>query len=389
MRKICVVTGSRAEYGLLFWLMKEIQSDPCLELQVAVTGMHLLEEFGNTYKTIETDGFPISAKVESPLRGDTSKAVTLSLGATVENFAKAWEKLRPDLIVLLGDRYEILAAAQSALIFKIPIAHIHGGEITEGNFDDAFRHSMTKMAHLHFVSAEPYKKRVVQLGENPERVFNFGAPGLDAISKIKLLNKNELEQVLNFKITPPTFLVTYHPVTLDKSGPEKAIKELLIALDQFPQAHIIFTKANSDTGGKTINEFIYEYVEKNKNRTSCYAALGHINYLSLLQHIDAVIGNSSSGLVEVPVFKKPTINMGDRQKGRLRPTSVLDCEETSDAISRALKKALAPEFQKTLSQNTSPVGGDGKTSFKIKEVLKSVKLEGILMKKFYDLPIYQ
>ncbi len=383
-RKICVITGSRAEYGLLYWLMKEIQSDPDLDLQVIVTGMHLSPEFGLTYKVIEKDGFVIHEKVDMLLSSDTAVGVTKSMGLATIGFADAFERLKPDLVVILGDRFEILAAAQAALVAQIPIAHIHGGELTEGAVDEAIRHSITKMSQLHFVSAETYRKRIIQLGEEPARVFNFGAPGLDNIHRLKLLNRQELEKVLQWTLGKTNFLITYHPVTLSKESPMKAINELFRALDHFPEAKIIFTKQNSDTSGRIIGQLIDEYVLRNQNRAAAYTSLGQLNYLSMVRQADVVIGNSSSGLIEVPALQKPTVNMGVRQRGRVRGESIIDCEESESQIATAIKKALSVDFQAMLSKVKSPYG-EGGTSKQIKEVIKKTKLEDIVMKKFYDL----
>ena len=385
-RKICIVTGTRAEYGLLYWLMKEIQNDPELELQIIATGMHLSPEFGLTYKVIEEDGFVINEKIEMLLSSDTPVGITKSMGLATIGFAAALERLEPDILVLLGDRYEVLAAAQAAMVARIPIAHLHGGELTEGAFDEAIRHAVTKMAHLHFVAAEPYWQRVVQLGEDPERVFNFGATAVDNIVKLNLLSRSDLEKALDFKLGNTTFLVTYHPVTLDKNGPQKVIHELLKALDNFSTVKIIFTKPNSDTSGRIIIKVIEEYADRQKGRVKVFTSLGQLRYLSALKHVDVVIGNSSSGLIEVPFFKKPTVNLGDRQRGRLKAPSVIDCAEKERDIVNEIQKALSPEFQHFLSDVVSPYG-QGDTSFKIKECLKTVSLEDILMKKFYDIKI--
>ena len=382
-RKICVVTGTRAEYGLLYWLMKEIKDDPDLELQLVVTGMHLSTEFGLTYRKIEEDGFTIDVKVEMLLSSDTPVAIAKSIGLGVIGFADAFERLRPDIIVLLGDRFEILAAAQTALIAKIPLAHLHGGESTEGLIDEAIRHAVTKMAHLHFVASEPYRKRVIQMGEDPGLIFNFGAPGLDNINKLQLLNKEEFEQSINFKLGNINFLVTYHPVTLLSDATELSMASLLSALKFFPEAKIIFTKPNADTHGRIIIDMINRYVEDNRNNTVIFTNMGQKLYLSAIKHVDAVIGNSSSGLTEVPLFKKPTINLGDRQRGRLKAKSVIDCEENTEAIIAAIKKALSPEFQKTLASVNS-LYGYGDVSPKIKDILKSINLDRIIMKKFYN-----
>ena len=382
-RKICIVTGTRAEYGLLYWLMKEIQQDQALDLQIIVTGMHLSPEFGLTYKKIKEDGFPITEKVEMLLSSDTPAGVTKSVGLGVIGFAAALERLKPDILVVLGDRFEIFAAVQAALIALIPVAHIHGGETTEGVIDEAMRHAITKMSHFHFTAAEPYRKRVIQLGEAPKRVMNYGALGLDNIKKIKLLNRVTFEKAIDFKLSDPSFLITYHPVTLSDISPEKSFDELLNAIDQFPGATIIFTKANADTAGRIINYNIEKYVEKNPLRAKVFTSMGQLLYLSAIRNTDVIIGNSSSGILEAPSFCKPTVNIGKRQNGRLKADSVIDCGETKQAIVAAIKKGLSPEFEKVLEKTKNPYGY-GKASFKIKEYLKKVSLQNILMKKFHD-----
>jgi UDP-hydrolysing UDP-N-acetyl-D-glucosamine 2-epimerase len=385
-RKICVVTGTRAEYGLLYWLMKEIQSDPDLDLQIIATGMHLSPEFGLTYKQIEEDGFVINEKIEMLLSSDTPVGITKSLGLGTIGFADSLNRLKPDILVLLGDRFEILAAAQAAMIARIPIAHIHGGELTEGLIDEAIRHSITKMSHLHFVAAEQYRNRVIQLGEDPKRVFNFGAIGLDYIQRLELLDREKFEKSIDFKLGSPTFLVTYHPVTLENQTAERNVLELLKALENFPNAKILFTKANADTEGRVINQLLEEFVQKNKERSKLFSSLGQLRYLSAIKHVDVVIGNSSSGIIEVPFFKKPTINIGDRQKGRLKAKSIIDCRENAEEIMNAIQKALSQDFQKVLQQVASLYGYGG-TSKKIKEVLKKVDLHGIIKKNFFDVEV--
>ncbi len=384
-RKICVVTGSRAEYGLLCWLMKEIKDDRELDLQIIATGTHLSPEFGLTYKIIEEDGFVIDEKVEMLLSSDTPVGVAKSIGLATIGFAGALDRLKPDILVLLGDRYEILAAAQAALVARIPVAHLHGGESTEGAIDEAVRHSVTKMAHLHFVAAEPYKKRVIQLGEDPDKIFVFGTPGLDSIKKIKLLSRDEFENAINFKLGKLNFLVTYHPVTLfSRLNHERAMKEIFKALDCFPDAKAIFTKPNSDTGGRIIALLIDEFVSRRPDKYVAFVSLGQLNYLSALKHIDVVIGNSSSGLIEAPAMKKPAVNLGVRQRGRLRASSVIDCAESCESIVMGVEKALSSDFQTKLDEVVSPYGV-GDASHRIKELLKKISLEDILLKKFHDL----
>lgn len=384
MRKICVVTGTRAEYGLLYWLLKEIQGDPDLQLQVVATSMHLSPEFGCTYRVIEEDGFLIDAKVEMLLSSDTSVGITKSIGLGVIGLADAFDRLRPDILVLLGDRFEILAAAQAAMVARIPIAHLHGGEATEGLIDEAIRHAVTKMSHLHFVAAEPYRKRVIQLGEHPEHVVTVGAVGLDNIKRLTLLDKEELERSIGFLLGNKSFLVTYHPVTLGSQGPRAAMEELLTALDAFPDTQVIFTKPNADTDGRVICEMVDTYAASRPGRVMATTSLGQVKYLSTMAHVTAVLGNSSSGLIEAPALKIPTVNLGDRQRGRLRAASVIDCPERSGDIIAAIQKAISPEFSKTLENAVSPYGY-GNASTVIKDMLKNTRLEGILRKSFYDI----
>ena len=382
MRKICVVTGTRAEYGLLYWLMKEIADDPGLQLQIIATGMHLSPEFGLTYQQIESDGFTISARVEMLLSSDTPVGITKSIGLGVIGFADALESLKPDILVVLGDRFEVLAAAQAAMIARIPIAHIHGGETTEGAFDEHVRHAITKFSQWHFVAAEPYRHRVIQLGESPERVFNLGAPGLDHLRHLHWCDRQTLEEFLGIKLLSPIFLVTYHPVTLDKQSPAIAMGELLTALDAFPQATVILTYPNADTGGRVLIEQIDQWVENNKHRARAFVSLGQQRYLSLMREVDVILGNSSSGITEAPALKKATVNIGDRQKGRLKAQSVIDVLEVNSNIITGIRQALSPEFQSLLSSVQSWYRS-GNVSFKIKETLKSVTLQ--TRKSFFDI----
>ena len=383
-RKICIVTGTRAEYGLLYWLMREIQDDEALELQLIVTGMHLSPEFGLTYQTIEKDGFKIDEKVEMLLSSDTPVGITKSIGLGVIGFADALDRLKPDIMVLLGDRYEALAAAQAAMVANIPIAHIHGGETTEGAIDEAIRHSITKMSQIHFVSAEPYRKRVIQLGEQPDRVYNFGAPGTDNIVKMKLMDLDELENSIDFKLGEKFFLVTYHPVTMHLNSAEKAMQNLLDALDKFQDYKILFTKPNSDTGGRIISKMIDDYTQNNPERVFSATSLGQLRYLSAMKLCSAVIGNSSSGIIEAPVFRKPTVNIGERQSGRLRMLSIVDCSEKQEFIERSIIEVISEKFMQKL-KDTDFAENDGNISRRIKNILKNVELSNICKKQFYDL----
>ncbi|MBT4836721.1 MAG: UDP-N-acetylglucosamine 2-epimerase (hydrolyzing) [Methylococcales bacterium] len=384
MRKIAIVTGTRAEYGLLYWLMHEIKQDSNLELQLIVTGMHLSPEFGLTYQVIEQDGFCINEKVEMLLSSDSAPGITKSIGLGVIGFADSLDRLKPDILVLLGDRFESLAAAQAAMIARIPIAHLHGGEATEGLIDEPIRHAITKMSHFHFVAAEPYRKRVIQLGETPNRVLNYGATGLENITRLKLMEKGQLNQSINFTLGDLVFLITYHPVTLNKTGMKQSVLNLLDALKQFNNASIIFTQSNADTDGRIINELIESFVSENPAKTAFYESLGQLRYLSAIKHADIIIGNSSSGIIEVPAFKKPTVNIGERQQGRLFADSIISCDANKQSIVDAINKALSEPFQKKL-QTVESLYGIGNVSVKIKDYLKSAKLENVLKKKFYDL----
>lgn len=383
-RKICVVTGSRAEYGLLFGLLKEIQEDPDLCLQLVVTGMHLSPEFGLTYKTILQDGFEIHERVEILLSSDSTQGVSKSVGLGLIGFADAFERLKPDLLVLLGDRFEVFAAAQAAMFARIPIAHLHGGETTEGNFDEAIRHSITKMAHLHFTSAEVYRNRVIQLGEAPNRVWNVGALAVDNLKQVPLWSRNQLIENLNITWGNPMLLVTYHPVTNSEESPESQLKALFEAIDAFPNAKAVITKANADTAGRIINQLIETYAATQPHRIFAFTSLGQVRYLSMLQECDLVLGNSSSGIIEAPLFGKPTINIGLRQAGRLRTSSILDCEASKEAIIDAIKTGLSSRFKAQAKETPSPYGQVG-VAKRIKAVVKSMPLEGILFKTFYDL----
>ncbi len=384
MRKICVVTGTRAEFGLLYWLMKGIEQDPDLQLQVVVTGMHLSPEFGLTYKEVEKE-FKIDKKIEMLLSSDTAVGISKSMGLAQISFAEAYDELKPDLVVLLGDRYEIFAAASTAMIARIPIAHLHGGETTEGAFDEAIRHSITKMAYWHFTAAEAYRQRVIQLGESPERVFNVGGLGIENIKRLPLLSKTEFEESIGFKLADRNVLVTYHPVTLENACAQEQLQILLDALDQLKNTHIIFTKANSDTDGRIINQMIDNYVAKNDPKAVAFTSLGQVRYLSALQFMDAVVGNSSSGLAEAPSFKIATINIGDRQKGRLKATSVIDCKPELSALAQAFQKAFSDEFKKVVLASVKNPYGDGSASAKILPTLKRKVAVQDLKKKFYDL----
>ena len=384
MRTICIITGTRAEYGLLYWLMKEIQENADLELQIIATGMHLSPEFDLTYRQIEEDGFKIDKKIEMLLSSDTPVGISKSMGLGMIGFAEAYAELRPDIVVLLGDRFEIFSAASAAMIARIPIAHLHGGETTEGAFDEAIRHSITKMSHIHFTATEEYRKRVIQLGEDPARVFNVGGLGIDNIKKLKLLSRDEFEDSINFRLGPKNLMITFHPVTLEHATAGEQFQNLLDALVELDDTRFIFTKPNADTEGRIIIQMIDDYVSKNSHKAAAFVSLGQRRYLSAMQFMDGVVGNSSSGLAEVPTFKIGTINIGDRQRGRIKADSVIDCEPTKETILSAIRKLYSKEFQDKLENVKNPYG-EGGAAEKIKKVLKEVDLTNILKKQFYDI----
>lgn len=382
-RNICVVTGTRAEYGLLRWVMEGIRQMAGLELQVIATGMHLSPEFGLTYREIEKDGFHIDRKVEMLLSSDTPSGLAKSMGLGLIGFSEALQQLQPDLMLVLGDRFEIFSAVAAAMVARIPVAHLHGGEATEGAFDEAIRHSITKMSHLHFVAAEEYRKRVIQLGEQPERVFLVGGLGIDNIKKLTLLERPALEASLGFELGPKNLLVTFHPVTLENATSTQQIAELLEALGTLEDTHLIFTKPNADTGGRVLFDMIEQFVADHPNARA-YTSLGQLRYLSCIRHVDGVVGNSSSGLTEVPSFGKGTINIGDRQRGRLKAESVIDCNPERQSITAALQRLYSPAFLVMLKTVRNPYG-EGGASEKIVQVLQDYPLETILKKSFHDL----
>jgi GDP/UDP-N,N'-diacetylbacillosamine 2-epimerase (hydrolysing) len=384
-RKICVVTGTRAEYGLMRWLMQGIKDDPELQLQIIVTGMHLSPTFGLTYKEIEKDGFQIDCRIETISEFDSPIGISESIAKGVQACAVALNQLKPDLVVLLGDRFEIFAAATSAMVARIPIAHLHGGESSEGLIDEAIRHSITKMSQIHFVAAPEYRDRVIQLGESPDNVFLVGGLGLDNIKRLTLLDKLALEDDLGLKFKSRNLLVTFHPVTLENDTAEQQMKELLEVLAGLDDTTLIFTLPNADTGGRIIIKMIEDFVSSNQNAYS-YKSLGQLRYLSCLQFIDGVLGNSSSGLTEVPSFKKGTINIGDRQLGRLKAESVINCEPSQVEIKRALEVLYSQDFQQILENVINPYGSEG-ASEKVLEVLRNIELANLVKKKFYSLEI--
>jgi GDP/UDP-N,N'-diacetylbacillosamine 2-epimerase (hydrolysing) len=383
-RKICAVTGTRAEYGLLYWLMKSIEDNPMLELQIIATGMHLSPEFGLTYREIEKDSFTINRNIEMLLSADTPSAISKSTGLGLIGFADAYNELDPDIVVILGDRFELLAASTAALYAKIPIAHIHGGETTTGAFDEAIRHSITKMAWWHFVAANEYEKRIIQLGEDPKRVFNVGGLGVDAIKKANLLSKKKLMENTGIQFSVRNLLVTYHPVTLENQTSKKHFQALLDILHDLDDVYLIFTVPNADSDGRIIKQMIDEFVSSHKDRSIAFTSMGHLNYLSTLQFVDGVVGNSSSGLAEAPTFKIGTVNISDRQKGRLKAKSVIDCDPTKESIKNGVDMLYSKDFQKILPSVSNPYG-EGDATEKIMDVLKNEPIPGELKKEFYDL----
>lgn len=380
-----MLTGNRAEYGLLRWTMREIADDPALELQVAVTGAHLEPKFGMTVRQIEEDGFAVDARIPMQLEESSPVGITRSMAAGLAGIAEALDRLKPDILVILGDRYEIHAAATAAMIARVPIAHIHGGEATEGAIDEAIRHSVTKMAHLHFVAAEAYRRRVIQLGEAPERVFIVGACGLDNLARLEALDPRGLEAALGFPLGDGFLLVTYHPATLAPEESVRGTKELLAALDRFPERRVLITGTNADPGGAPIRAMLVDYARERPARVLLRESLGQHLYLNALKAATAVVGNSSSGIIEAPSFGVPTVNLGDRQRGRLRAASVIDCGETREAIAAAVGKALDPGFRAALDPSATPYGRPGAARL-IRDVLRSHPLDDILRKKFHDLP---
>jgi len=384
-RKIAVATGTRAEYGLLRPLIERLHASEETELQLVVTGMHLSPEFGLTFRQIEEDGFEITRKVESLLSSDTPSGIGKSTGLGLIGFADALADLRPDLLVLLGDRFEILAAAIAALYARIPVAHIHGGETTEGAFDEGIRHAITKMAHLHFVAAEAYRRRVIQLGEDPERVFQVGALAIDGIRETKLLGRQELESDLGFDFGAKTLLITFHPVTLESNTSEQQIDALLNACRRLdPDVHFIFTMPNADTEGRIIIEKIEAFVAEMGSRAMVATSLGQLRYWSAMSQVDAVVGNSSSGLLEAPTFKVPTVNIGDRQRGRIMAESVLNCDPTETAIYETIQQALGERFQALAKAVVNPLG-EGGGSETVFNILSTASLSVKTVKKtFHD-----
>ncbi|GAA4046869.1 UDP-N-acetylglucosamine 2-epimerase [Parerythrobacter jejuensis] len=367
MKRVCVITGTRAEYGLLRWVIEGLQHSASCELQIIATGMHLSPEFGATWEAIEADGFKIDRKVEMLLSSDSAVGITKSMGLGMIGYADALSELKPDLIVILGDRFEMLAAAAAAMIANIPIAHLHGGELTVGACDDPIRHSITKMSHLHFTAAEPYRRRVVQMGEDPCSVWNVGGLGIDGILRADLMTREELEASLDFPLGEKNLLVTFHPETSTANDPAGQMLELLAALESV-DASIIFTLPNADTGGRVLFRLIDEFVAAHPDRACAHVSLGQRRYLSTMAIVDGVVGNSSSGLIEAPAFKIPTLNIGARQDGRLRAASVVDCPADRSAIAAGLKRILASEFREQVKDVVNPYGQGGASERIVKEI---------------------
>jgi len=387
-KKICVVTGTRSEYGLLRPLIQKIDKNPKFKLQLIATGMHLSPEFGLTYKNIESDGFKIDEKIEILLSSDTSISISKSMGLALISFSETYQRLNPDLIIILGDRYETFSATAAASVANIPVAHLYGGEITEGAFDDSFRHSITKMSYLHFTSTEEYKKRVIQLGEDPKRVFNVGALGVENILNLDLLSKNEIENELDISLSDKYLLIVFHPVTLENNTAEKNFKKLLKVLDKYDSnISKVFIKGNSDTDGRIINQLIDQYVNENNNSYT-FTSLTVENYLSLLKNCFVLVGNSSSGIVEAPSLKTPSINIGDRQKGRIKAESVFDCKNNEADILSTLKKVDNLFSNDKFENINNPYEKENISDEIIKVIEKALISNKIdLKKKFYDIEV--
>jgi len=382
-RKICVITGTRADYGLLRWVIEEVHQHDELDLQIIATGTHLSPEFGLTFREIERDGFTIDRKVEVILSSDTSMGVSKSMGLGMIGLGEALNQLSPDWIVVLGDRFEIFVAAAAATVSRIPIAHLHGGEVTEGAYDDVFRHSITKMAHLHFVAHTEYLNRVIQLGEQPGTVFNVGGLGIDNVCKLNLLGRQELESTLDLRLNEKNLVVTFHPTTLEANAAAHQMHQLLSALKILADTCLIFTISNADNESRILIRMLERFVDDHPN-AYLFKSLGQVRYLSLLQHVDGVIGNSSSGLMEAPSFNKGTVNIGNRQRGRLKADSVIDCLPEKHSISDAIRLLYSEKFQASLHSIKNPYGNGG-ASERVVRILAQHPIEGILKKSFFDI----
>lgn len=385
-RRICVFTSTRADYGLLYWLMRDLADDPAFELQVLVTGTHLVPQFGETWKVIAADGLPIAARVEMVLDSDTGVGMATSLGLGVIKYAETLARLAPDILVVLGDRYEILAAASAALALRIPVAHLHGGEVTEGAVDEYIRHAVTQMAALHFPAAPEYARRIRQMGVAPDRIVVAGAPGIDNLTRLPLLARAELEEQLGFSLGDQALMVTFHPATASVGDAAQEMAALLAALDDFPQSQVVITKANADPGGRAINALVDEFAAARPGRVLAVTSLGQVRYLSALKAVAAVVGNSSSGIIEAPAAGTPVVNIGSRQEGRLRAPAIIDCPPERTAIAAAIARALAPEFRRMAAAADCPYGR-GDASRRIVEALKVVDLAALSTRRFHDLPV--
>jgi UDP-hydrolysing UDP-N-acetyl-D-glucosamine 2-epimerase len=379
-----VVTGTRADYGLLYWTLRGIDADPALDLQLAVTGTHLAPTFGSTVRQIEADGFHIAARVDMQLDEDSPLAIGHAMGRAVSGFAEALHRLKPDLLVVLGDRYEILAAAQAAMLQRIPIAHIHGGESTEGLIDEAVRHAVTKMSHIHCVATDPYARRIIQMGEQPKSVHVVGAAGFDQLAQAELLDRASLEQAIGFGLGVQNFLITLHPETLSDASPEQQVQPLVQALEAFPEARVIITGSNADPAGQRISALLKTHAEQQPQRYCYRESLGQQRYLSLLPLVDVVIGNSSSGIIEAPALGRPVVNIGQRQRSRLRAPAIIDCDAEGNAIAAAIRQALSPDHRQLAARRQTPYGSPGAAE-RIVRILRETPLRGILQKRFYDL----
>lgn len=386
IRKICVFTGSRADYGLLRKLMMKINEEPTLHLQIVASGSHFHADFGSSYLEIEEDDFVIDRKLLIPTSlGLSEKEVAAAIAHVVVEFAEVISELKPDLIIILGDRYEALGAALASLVHKIPIAHLHGGELTQGAFDDALRHSITKMSHLHFVATHEYRNRVIQLGEDPNKVFVVGGFGVDAIDEATLLKKESIEKKLGFKFLERNLLVTFHPTTLEKKSATDQLHELLSALSNFEDIRLIFTYANADPQGLLINNLLNDYVLTNKNAI-IFSTLGGRMYHSILKQVDGVVGNSSSGILEAPTFKVGTINIGTRQLGRVQAESIINCAADRHSIVSAMNELYSPDFRARLSSIENPYGKGGAADKTLEIIMQEVNLQGLIFKSFHNLP---
>lgn len=384
MKKLCIITTTRAEYGLLYWLMKGIQDDPDFQLQIVATGTHLSAEFGSTIEQIREDGFHIDRSFNMELKDDSATGITHSLSVALNGFSISFKTLNPDLIILLGDRFEILAASTAALIANIPVAHIHGGELSFGAIDEAIRHAVTKLSYWHFPATEIYRKRIIQLGEDPSRIFNVGGLGQDSIKKLSLLSKKELELNLDIKFKSRNLLLTYHPETLNPQQGLKNFKNLLSELEKHDDCLSIFTLPNADTGHRELIKLLQEYVDNHPDNTRLFASLGQLRYLSLMKHVDAVVGNSSSGIIEAPSLRTATINIGNRQKGRLSASSVIHTDPDPKSLVNAFKKLYSKKFQESLNKVKNPYGNGGATE-KILKLLKTFNFAEVKAKEFHDL----